>query len=118
MHRAASLDPASTPSAWNSGPNRATCNGPSVRADGVQCLVPGGQHFPGGRVQVGAEVLIPDRQLVAVEAGDLGGGPPDLVVGGGDHLAKHGPGHGAADGHVQVRGQPPCGSTAPKYCAS
>ena len=34
-----------------------------------------------------------------------GVGPPDLVVGGGEHPAQLGAGDGAADGEVDVRGQ-------------
>ena len=36
-----------------------------------------------------------------------GVGPPDLVVGGGQDPAQLGAGDGAADGDVDVRGQPP-----------
>ena len=66
MHRAASFDPASTPWASNRTPNRATCHGSSSRSDGVEGLVPGRQHLPGGRVEVAADPLVPDGQLVAV----------------------------------------------------
>ena len=48
---------------------------------------------------------MPDRELVAVEPDHVGGGPPDLVVGGGEDLAQVGAGHGAADRQVHVRGQ-------------
>ncbi len=34
------------------------------------------------------------------------GWPPDLVVGRGEHLAQLDAGHGAADCHVHVRGEP------------
>ena len=106
MHRSASLDPASTPWASNRSPNRATCQRLIVRADGVEGLVPGRQHFPGGRVEVVAGGLVPDGQLVTVVL-DLGGvGPPDLVVGGGEDPAQLGAGDGAADGEVDVRGEP------------
>ena len=37
-----------------------------VGADGVERLVPGRQDFPGGRVEVAADGLVPDRQLAAV----------------------------------------------------
>ena len=54
-----------------------------VQADGVERLVPGRQDFPGGRVEVAADALVPDRQLVAVVLDLAGVGPPDLVIGGG-----------------------------------
>ena len=106
MHRLASLDPASTPWASNLSPNRATCSGSSGVADGVQRLVPGGQHLAGLRVQVGGVCLVPDRQPVPVEADRRRGGPPHLVVGRGDHLAQFAAGDGAADRHVHVRREP------------
>ena len=53
--------------------------------------------------------LVPDRQLVAVVLDLVGVGPPDLVVGGGQHPAQLGAGDGAADGDVDVRGQAPLG---------
>jgi hypothetical protein len=59
-------------------------------ADGVEGLVPGGEHFAGGRVEAGAGVLVPGRQVPVVELDGLGGGPPDLVAGRGDHLAEFG----------------------------
>ena len=62
----ASLDPASTPWASNRTPNRATCHGSSSGADGIERLIPGRQHFPGGRVEVAADPLVPYRQLVPV----------------------------------------------------
>jgi len=77
--------------------------------DGVEGLVPGREHLAGLRVEVGAGVLIPHRQAVAVVLDDFGGGPPDLVVGGGDDLAELGAGDGAADGDVDVRGEAPLG---------
>ena len=76
-------------------------------ADGVEGLVPGGQDFPGGRVEVGACLLVPHGQLVAVEADDGGIGPPHLVVGRGQDPAQVGAGDRAAHGQVDVRGQPP-----------
>ena len=51
-------------------------------------------------------MLIPDRQVVAVEADRSRGRPPHLVVGGGDDLAQFAAGDGAADGQVDVRGEP------------
>jgi hypothetical protein len=48
------------------------------------------------------------RQVPAVVSG-VRCGPPDLVVGGGDDLAQFGAGDGAADGKVDVRGEPPLG---------
>jgi hypothetical protein len=50
-------------------------------------------------------VLIPHWQLLALVF-DVCSGPPDLVVGRGDDLAQFGPGDGAADGEVDVRGEP------------
>ena len=47
--------------------------------------------------------LVPDRQPVAVEADRCRGGPPHLVVGGGDHLAQFAAGDGAAHRHVHMR---------------
>ncbi len=75
-------------------------------ADGVEGLVPGGEHLAGARVEVGPGVLVPDRQAAAVVLDDFGGWPPDLVVGGGDDLAGFGSGDGAAEGDVDVRGEP------------
>ena len=65
-----------------------------------------------------AGVLVPDRQLVPLEPDRGGGGPPDLVIGGGQDPAQLGPGHGPTHGDVDVRGEPPLGSTAAKYCTS
>jgi hypothetical protein len=76
-------------------------------ADGVEGLAPGREHFAGVRVEIGAGVLVPDRQAGAVVLDVRGGGPPDLVVGRGDDLAELGAGDGAADGDVHVRGEPP-----------
>ena len=63
MHRLASRDPASTP--WAS--NRCAEPGHVPRlvlvADGVEGLVPGREHLAGGGVEVGAGVLVPDRQV-------------------------------------------------------
>ena len=73
--------------------------------DGVEGLVPVRQDLAGVRVEVGARVLIPDRQVPAVVLDGLGWWPPDLVVGGGDDLAELLPGDGAADGEVDVRGE-------------
>ena len=75
-------------------------------ADGVEGLVPGRQDLAGVGVEVGAGVLVPDRQVAAVVCDGLGGGPPDLVVGRGDDFAEFGAGDGAADGDVDVRGEP------------
>jgi len=76
-------------------------------ADAVQRVIPGGQDFAGGRVEVGRRVLVPDRQLVAVEPDDGGVGPPHLVIGRGQDSAQVGAGDSAADGQVDVRRQPP-----------
>ena len=66
-----------------------------------------GQDFPGGRVEVGGRLVVPDGQLVAVEPDDGGIGPPHLVVGRGQDPAQVGAGDGAAHGQVDVRGEPP-----------
>jgi hypothetical protein len=87
-------------------------------ADAVEGLVPGGQDFTGGRVEVGAGVGVPDRQLVGVEADGGGAGPPDLVVGGGQDQAQVSAGDGAADGQVDVGREAPLGSIAAKYWTS
>ena len=109
MHRLASRDPAMTPWASNRSPNRATCCGSSVGADGVEGLVPGRQEFAGRGVEVVAAGLMPDRQVGVVVLDGVGGWPPDLVIGRGEHLAQLGAGQGAAHGDVDVRGQPPLG---------
>ncbi len=62
-----------------------------IRADGVQGFIPGRQQLAGGGVEVAAADLIPHRQIVAIEADGVGGGPPDLVVDGGDDLPQLGP---------------------------
>ena len=36
-------------------------------SDGIERLVPGRQHLPGSRVDVAADGLVPDRQLVTVD---------------------------------------------------
>ena len=77
-----------------------------VRADGIQGLVPGWQHLSGRRVEVPCRRPRPRPVARRRVADHVGGWPPDLVVGGADHLSQHRPGHRAADGHVQVRGQP------------
>jgi hypothetical protein len=74
--------------------------------NGIEGLVPGGQDFAGSRVKVAADALVPDRQLVAVEYDGRGSRPPDLVVSGGQDSAQFGAGDGAADGDVDVRGEP------------
>ena len=51
---------------------------------------------------------MPDGQLVPFVPDDWCG-PPDLVVGGGDDAAEVGAGDGAAEGDVDVRGEPPLG---------
>jgi hypothetical protein len=78
-------------------------------ADAVGGLVPGGQDLAGGGVEVRAGVGVPDRQLVPIEADGGGAGPPDLVVGRGEHAAQIGAGDGAADGEVDVGGEAPLG---------
>ena len=44
--------------------------GQVIGADGVQGLIPVRQDFPGGRVDVPARLVVPDRQLVAVPVFD------------------------------------------------
>jgi hypothetical protein len=92
-----------------------------LAADGVESLIPSRQDLAGVRVEVGAGVLVPDRQVPAVVF-DVCDGPPDLVVGGGDDLAELGAGDGAADGEVDVRGESALwfdgGEVAAKYCRS
>jgi hypothetical protein len=78
-------------------------------ADGVEGLVPGREYLAGAGVEVGAGLLVPGREVPAVVDGRAGGGPPDLVVGGGDDLAEFGAGDGAAQGDVDVRGEPALG---------
>jgi hypothetical protein len=117
-HRLASLDPASTPLGVEPVAEPGHVPRLVIVAEGVEGLVPGGQHFPGGQVEVVAGRLVPDRQLVPVVLDDGGGGPPDLVVGGGGDAADLGAGDSAAQGEVDVRGQSFCGSTAAKYWTS
>ena len=81
----------------------------------VERLGPGGQHLAG--VGVAVAVAGPDRLPVHVDR-PVERRPPQLQVGGLDHLAQHRPGDGAADRGVQVRGEPALGvrwrrSTAP-----
>ena len=76
-------------------------------SDGIQRVVPGRQDLPGRRVEVGGRLVVPDRQLVAVEPDDGGVGPPHLVVGRGEDAAQVGPGDGAAHGQVDMRREPP-----------
>ena len=75
--------------------------------DGIQRVIPGGQDFPGGRVEIGGRLLVPDRQLVAVETDDGGVRPPDLVIGRRQDAAQVGARDGAAHREVDVRGEPP-----------
>jgi hypothetical protein len=84
-------------------------------ADGVEGLIPGRQDFAGRGVDVAASSFVPDRQVVAVEADDVGGGPPDLVAGGGDDLAQVGASDGAAQGDVGVRSEPSLGRLSTAY---
>ena len=71
--------------------------------DRVECLVPGGQPLAGLGIEVGARVLVPDREVAAVEAHRVGGRPPHLVIGRRDHLAKLSARHRATDSDVDVR---------------
>ena len=107
MHRAESRDPASTPWASNLGAEPSDVQRFVVGADGVERLVPGGQELAGRRVEVAAGCLVPDGQVRVVVLDLVGGWPPHLVVGRGEHLPQLGAGHGAADRHVNVRGEPP-----------
>jgi hypothetical protein len=72
-------------------------------ADRVERLVPAGQQLPAGRVEEAAGCLVPDGQVIAIEAHHVGGRPPDLVVGRCEHLAEVGAGDGAADREVDLR---------------
>ncbi len=47
-----------------------------------------GSSSPGGRVHISFGGLMPLRQLVTGESHGVGGGPPDLMVGGGDDLPE------------------------------
>ena len=78
-----------------------------VVADGVQRVIPGGQDFAGRGVEVGACLLIPDGQFLAVEPDGGGVRPPDLVVGRGQDLPQVRAGDRAAHGEMDMRGQPP-----------
>ena len=81
----------------------------AVLVEGVEGLVPGGEYFAGGGVEVVATGLVPDRQPTVVVF-DLGGGwPPDLVVGRGEHLAQFGAGDRAPDRYMDMRGKAPLG---------
>ena len=104
MHRAASLRPGEHALGVEPVPEP----GHVLRlvAELVQCLVPRRQDFPGRRVEVVRCVLVPHGQLVAAVSDGAGVGPPDLVVGGGQDAADLGPGDGAAQGDVDVRGEP------------
>ena len=73
--------------------------------DRVQGLVPGGQDFPGVRIDIRTRLLVPHRPLIPVKADRGYVRPPDLVIGSGQHPAQLGAGHGAADRDVDVRGQ-------------
>jgi hypothetical protein len=75
-------------------------------ADGIQGLIPRRQELAGHRVEVAAGRLMPDRQVPVVVVHGIGLGPPDLVIGRGENLAQLSAGHGSADRHVNVRGQP------------
>ena len=109
MHRLASRDPARTPWASNLVAEPGHVQRLVVGADGVEGLVPGRQELAGRGVEVAAAGLVPDRQAGVVVLDRVGGWPPDLVVGGGEDLAQLGAGQGAADGDVDVRGEPPLG---------
>src|SRR5215471_11143494 len=74
-------------------------------ADRVKGLVPGGEDFAGGRVEVVAAGVVPDRQLAVVVLHLGGRWPPDLVVGGSEDLAQLGTGDSAPDRDVDVRGE-------------
>ena len=54
-----------------------------MRPDSVQRVLPRLEDFPGSGVEVVAAILIPDRQMIPVEDHGVGGGPPHLVVRGG-----------------------------------
>ena len=52
---------------------------------------------------------MPDGQLVTVAVPDRDVGPPDLMVGRGEHAAKLRPGDSSAQGDVDMGSQPPLG---------
>ena len=88
-------------------PNRITCAG---RASGSASSWSNawsqvGSTSPVSRVDV--VVAVPHREAVRVDVdGLVVGRPPHLHVGGLDDLAEGGPGDGAADRGVQMRGEP------------
>jgi hypothetical protein len=92
MHRLASRDPAPTPLASNFGPNRATYCGSSSGADGVECLIPGRQDFPGRAIDVVAARLLQDGKGARRRASLIRVRPPDPVVRRGEGLPKLVPG--------------------------
>src|SRR6266576_3526967 len=75
-------------------------------ADGVECVVPACQQLPGLGIKVAPARLVPDRQPVTVEPDVPSGGPPDLVVGGGDDLPQLGAGDGAAHRAMECGASP------------
>ncbi len=75
--------------------------------DRVESVVPGGQDFPGARINIRTPVLIPHRPRLPVELHGRGVRPPHLVVGRGQNPVQLGAGDGAAHRDVDVRGQPP-----------
>jgi hypothetical protein len=77
-----------------------------VVADSSECLIPGRQDFTGGRIEVDRGVLVPGREVAAVEAHCLGGRPPHLVICRGEYPAQLGARDGAADRDVDVEGEP------------
>ena len=66
MHRAASLEPGEHALGVEPDPEPGHVPRLILRADRIERLVPGRQHFPGSRVEVAADPLVPDRQLVPV----------------------------------------------------
>ena len=114
----ASFEPARTP--WAS--NRVAEPGHVQRlvlvAERVEGLVPGRQGFAGGGVDVGARVRGPRRAAGRRRTGGGGVGPPDLVVGGGQHLAQVGAGEVPRMAKWTCGATRRWGSTAAKYWTS
>ena len=93
-------------SSWRAEPHHVRRLGVRVGVELVERLVPGGQHLAG--VGVAVAVAGPDRLPVHVDR-PVEGRPPQLHVGGLDHLLEHRAGDGAADRGVQMRREPGLG---------
>ncbi len=60
MHRAASFEPGQHALGVEPVPEPRHVQRLVLVADGIQRVIPGGQDFPGGRVEVGARLVVPD----------------------------------------------------------